>query len=169
MCQQTLGRRVMRDELTHFLRWMTSWQFEVLPQISHWSHQFPAHPAQKKLCRVIIYVHECTIQGLVFNWFSWNSHAWCGSTHGWTLLFLEIIGPTEPLIWRKMCPQIHFFSFHSASMEFFMEKIVTVHIETRNLSKIKIVDNCEMTFQMAITSQWVIHLLWNLVRHWREC
>ncbi len=32
-------------------------------------------------------------------------HSWCGSTHGWTLLFLETTNPIEPQIWRKMCPQ----------------------------------------------------------------
>ncbi len=62
------------------------------------------------------------IQGLVLNRFSWNSHAWCGSTYGWTLLFLETTGPIEPPIWRKMCPQNQFFGFHSTGIEFFMEK-----------------------------------------------
>ncbi len=53
-----------QGELTHFLRRVTSWQSEVLPQISHWSRQFPARTAQKKWCRIIIYIQECTmIQG----------------------------------------------------------------------------------------------------------
>ncbi len=45
-----------------------------------------------------------------------------GPTYGWTILFLEIIGLIEPPIWRKMGPQNQFFGFHSAGMEFFMEK-----------------------------------------------
>ncbi len=111
-----------QGELTHFVRRVTSRQSVVLLQISHWSRQFPARPAQKKWCRVIIYVQEHTIQELVLNWFSWNSHAWYGSTHEWTLSFLETIGPVEPPIWRKMYSQNQFFGFHSAGMEFFMEK-----------------------------------------------
>ncbi len=38
-------------------------QSVVLPQISHWSHQLPALPGQKKWWRVIIYVQEHTIRG----------------------------------------------------------------------------------------------------------
>ncbi len=49
-------------------------------------------------------------------------HGWCGSTHGWTLLFLETIGPTEPHIWGKMCSQNQFFGFKSDSMGVFEKK-----------------------------------------------
>ncbi len=54
------------------------------------------------------------------NRFSLNSHSWCGSAHG--LLFLETIGPLEPQIWGKMCPQNQFFSFKPNSMRVFEEK-----------------------------------------------
>ncbi len=56
--------------------------------------------------------------------FSWNSHGWCGSTHGWTLLFLETItiGPIEPKIWPEMCFQNRFFGFKSDGMEVFEKK-----------------------------------------------
>ncbi len=55
--------------------------------------------------------------------FSWNSHGWCGSTHGWTLLILETIGPLEPHIWGKMCPQNQFFGFKSYGMGFLRKKL----------------------------------------------
>ncbi len=92
-------------------------------------------PAQKKWCRVITYIQEHTIQWQVLNWFSWNSHAWCGSTHGWTLLFLETISQIEPLIWGKMGPQNQFFGFHSASMEFFMEKTYKQYVVPHSSQK----------------------------------
>ncbi len=53
------------------------------------------------------------------NQFSLNSHGWCGSIHGWTLLFLQTIGPVKPQLWRKMCPQNQFFGFKSDGMWFF--------------------------------------------------
>ncbi len=37
-------------------------------------------------------------------------------------MFFETIGPIEPPIWAKMCPENQFYGFHSAGMEFFMEK-----------------------------------------------
>ncbi len=52
-----------------------------------------------------------TIQVAVLKQFSWNSNNWCGSTHGQTLFFiylfnfLKTIGPIEPQIGGKMCPQ----------------------------------------------------------------
>ncbi len=52
----------MQGELTHFPHRVTSRQPVVLPQISCWSRQFPACPAQKKWCMVIIYVQKHTIQ-----------------------------------------------------------------------------------------------------------
>ncbi len=39
-----------------------------------------------------------------------------------TLLFLDTIGPIEPHIWGKMCPQNQFFRFQSDGMGFFEEK-----------------------------------------------
>ncbi len=55
--------------------------------------------------------------------FSWNSQGWCESTHGWTLLFLETIGPIELHIWGKMCHQKQFFGFKSDGTAFFEKKI----------------------------------------------
>ncbi len=110
--------------MTPFLRCVISRRSVVLTQISRWSPQFPARPAQKKRCiRVIIYVQEHTFQVVVLNWFSWNSHVWYRSTHRRILLFLETVGPIEPPIWGKICSQNQFFSFHSAPMEFFVKKI----------------------------------------------
>ncbi len=40
----------------------------------------------------------------------------------WTLLFLETIGPIQPHIWGKMCPQNQFSGFKSDGMGFFWEK-----------------------------------------------
>ncbi len=71
---------------------------------------------------VCIYVQEVTIQVAVLIRFSWNSHGWCGITHGWTLLFLETIGPIEPQIWGKVCPQNRFFVFKSDGLGFFQKK-----------------------------------------------
>ncbi len=118
MCQQTLGCRV--SWLTSCVEWYhgsvwTYADFTIDTPVS-------AHAVPKKWCWVIIYVHEHTIQRRVLNWFSWNLHAWCRSTHGRTLLFLETIGPIEPPIGGKCAPKTSFFGFHSASMIFFMEK-----------------------------------------------
>ncbi len=71
---------------------------------------------------IFMHVYKRTIQVAVLNRFSWNSHGWCGSTHGWILLFLEIIGPVESQIWGKMCPQNQFSWFKSDGMVFFEEK-----------------------------------------------
>ncbi len=61
-----------------------------------------------------------------------------------------------PKFFQKL-PSAHIF-INCTNLSKFV-KFVTVYIKTRNLSKIKIFDNCEMTFQMAITSQWMIRLL----------
>ncbi len=63
--------------------------------------KFSPNRIKKKWCRVIIYVQEHTIHEQVLNWFSWNSHAWCGSTHWWNLLYWETMGPVEPPICGK--------------------------------------------------------------------
>ncbi len=62
-----------------------------------------------------------TIRIAVLNQFSWNSHGWCESTHGWTLIyyynfFLET---------RENVPPKRVFGFHSASMVVFEKKIST--------------------------------------------
>ncbi len=69
----------------------------------------------------LIIIITVTIQVAVLNRFSWNSHGWSESAHGWTLFFfffffffLKTSGSIEPLIWRKMCPQNWFFGFYSA-------------------------------------------------------
>ncbi len=105
-------------QLTNFLRQMTSRQSVVLPQISRWSLLFPTRPAQKIWCRVIIYVQEHTIQGQVSNRFSWNLHARCGSTHWWTPLFLETIGPIEPPIRENVFPKPVFLAFIKPAWNF---------------------------------------------------
>ncbi len=71
---------------------------------------------------ILIYIYKVMIQVAGLIRFSWNSHGWCGSTHGWTLLFLETIGPIETQIWGKMCPQNQFFGFKSNGMSFFEKK-----------------------------------------------
>ncbi len=48
--------------------------------------------------QLIIIIIIVMIQVAVLNWFSWNSHGWCESTHKWTLFLLEIIGPIKSLI-----------------------------------------------------------------------
>ncbi len=53
----------------------------------------------------LIIVITVTIQVAVLNWFSLNSHSWCGSTHRRILLFLETISLIEPLIWGKCTPK----------------------------------------------------------------
>ncbi len=63
-------------------------------------------------------VKEHTIQVAIFNRFSWKLYGWCGSTHGRTLLFLEITSPIEPQIWRIMFPQTQFFWFKSDGIGF---------------------------------------------------
>ncbi len=49
-------------------------------------------------------------------------HTVGGSTHGWTLLFLETVGPIEPQIWVKMYPRNQFFGFKLDGRRFFEEK-----------------------------------------------
>ncbi len=56
------------------------------------------------LIYLLLNIYEVTIQVAVLIRFSWNSHGWCGATHGWTLLFLETIGPIEPQIWGENVP-----------------------------------------------------------------
>ncbi len=46
-----------------------------------------------------------------------------GSTHGRTLLFLETIGPMEPLIWGEMCPKTEFSAFIQPVWVFLRKKI----------------------------------------------
>ncbi len=71
----------------------------------------------------VITIITVTILVSVLNRFLWNSHGWCEFTYRWTLFFfLEKIGPIEPLIWGKMCPQNWFFDFHSAGIGFLREK-----------------------------------------------
>ncbi len=47
------------------------------------------------------------------NRFSWISRGWCGTAHGWALLFLETIVSLEPQIWGKMCHPHQFIRFKS--------------------------------------------------------
>ncbi len=63
------------------------------------------------------------MQVAVLTRFSWNSHSWCGSTHGWTLLFLETIGPTEPHIWRKCAPKTSLSGLSQTVWGFSREKL----------------------------------------------
>ncbi len=45
------------------------------------------------------------------------------SSHmGKPYFFLEKVGPIEPLIWGKICPQTWFFGFQSTGMKFPEEK-----------------------------------------------
>ncbi len=60
-------------------------------------------------------------------------HGWCGSTHEWTLLFLEIIGPIEAKMWEKMCPQIQFFGSKSEGIEFFEKRNLKMVFGTPSL------------------------------------
>ncbi len=63
------------------------------------------------------------IQISVLNWFSWNSHGWCGSTHGWTLLFLETIDPIEPPIWGKFVLKTNFLGLSQTVCSFLKKKL----------------------------------------------
>ncbi len=63
------------------------------------------------------------IQVAVLNWFSWNSHGWCGSIHRWILLFLETIGPIEPHIWGKCATKTGFSGLSQMVWEFLREKL----------------------------------------------
>ncbi len=49
-------------------------------------------------------------------------------TYGWTLLFLETIGPIEPQIRRKMCLQNQFFGCKWDGMGFFEKKILKLYL-----------------------------------------
>ncbi len=65
------------------------------------------------------------LQVAVLNRFSWNSHGWCESTHGSTLIFLEIIRPIEPLIWGKCAPKNGFLAFIQLVLWGFFEKKIS--------------------------------------------
>ncbi len=51
----------------------------------------------------LIRITPVIIQAAVLNWFSWNSHGWWESTHGWNSLFLETISkenvPPKLVFW----------------------------------------------------------------------
>ncbi len=77
----------------------------------------------------LITIITVTKQVTVLNWFSWNSHGWCESTHEWTLLFLFFflfifftIGPIEPLIWRKCGLKLVFWLSFSRYRGFWRKK-----------------------------------------------
>ncbi len=72
---------------------------------------------------VYIYVSERTILVAVLYQFSWNSLGWCRSTHEWTLLFLETIGPIEPPIWGKIYPKNRFLALNQPVWIFLIEKL----------------------------------------------
>ncbi len=63
------------------------------------------------------------MQVAVLNGFLWSSFGWCGSTHGWILLFLETIGLIEPQIEGKMCPKTNFLSLDQTVWSFLRKKI----------------------------------------------
>ncbi len=83
-------------------------------------------PDYKSVMLIYLYIYICIWNygtGRSFEPIFINSHGWCGSTHGWSLLFLEIIGPTGPRMWGKMCPQNQFFGFKSDGMGVFEKKL----------------------------------------------
>ncbi len=53
-----------------------------------------------------------------------NLYTWCRSTHGWTLSFLETIGPIEPPIWGKCAPKTSVLAFIQSVWNFSRKKVV---------------------------------------------
>ncbi len=96
---------------TKFILHKIFFQMSILPSSITSGMFFNLHSKMTLLDFQLIIIITVTIQVAVLNRFSWNSHGWWGSIHGWTLLFLETISLIEPLIWGKCASKTGFLVF----------------------------------------------------------
>ncbi len=74
----------------------------------------------------LIIIITVTIQIAALNWFSWNSHSWCGSTLGWTFFGNNLFNRTTDM-GENVPPKLIFWFSVSRYMGFWRKNLKVVY------------------------------------------